>query len=103
MNLKNYTLVDLRKKYLKCCIVKERTCKFLNLEYALEREISKRQRAKIYKACVKVIKNYGSNQFFMAKMHTDSAMNDYVCTTDDHYEISSYYTKNKIPVLVWFD
>lgn len=103
MNFKNYTLAELRKKYLKCVKVEERTSKFLNLEYALEREISKRQRALIYKACVKVVKNYGQNQFFMAKLHTDSAMNDYVCTTDDHYEIGSYYTKNKIPVVVYFD
>lgn len=100
---KNYTLTQLREKYLKCCIVKERTNRFLNLEYALEKEISKRQRAKIYKTCCWALKNYGSNQFFMAKMHTDSAMNDYVCATDYHYEIGSYYTKNKTPVVVYFD
>ena len=100
---KNYTLTQLREKYIKCIKVEERTSKFSNLEYALEKEIAKRQRAKIYKACVKVVKNYGSNQFFMAKLHTDSAMNDYVCATDYHYEIGSYYTKNKIPVVVYFD
>lgn len=102
MNFKNYTLADLRKKYIKCVKVEERTNRFLNLQYALDREISKRQRAKIYKACVKVLKNHGSNQFFMAKLHTDATMKE-LWASDDHYEISSYYTKNKIPVVVYFD
>lgn len=99
---KKHTLADLRKKYLKCVKVEERTSKFLNFQYALEREISKRMRAKIYKACIKVLKNHGQNQFFMAKLHTDSAMNE-LCASDDHYEIESYFTKNKIPVVVYFD
>lgn len=99
---KKYTLAELRKKYLKCVKVEERTSKFLNFQYALDREIEKRQRALIYKACVKVVKNYGQNQFFMAKMHTDSAMKE-VWASDDHYEIGSHYTKNKIPVVVYFD
>lgn len=99
---KNYTLTQLREKYLKCVKVEERTNRFLNLQYALDREISKRQRAKIYKTCCWALKNYGSNQFFMAKMHTDAAMKE-LWASDDHYEIGSYYTKNKTPVLVWFD
>lgn len=99
---KNYTLTQLREKYLKCVKVEERTSKFLNLQYALDREISKRQRKMIYKTCCQVLKNHGSNQFFMAKLHTDSAMKE-LWASDDHYEISSYYTKNKIPVVVYFD
>lgn len=99
---KKYTLSELRKKYIKCCIVKERTTRFLNLEYELEKEILKRMRAKIYKTCCLALKNDGFNQFFIAKLHTDSAM-DELWATSDHYEIGSYYTKNKIPVLIWFD
>lgn len=99
---KKYTLAELRKKYIKCVKVEERTSKFLNFQYALDREIEKRQRALIYKACVKVVKNYGQNQFFMAKLHTNSAMKK-VWASDDHYEIGSHYTKNKIPVVVYFD
>ena len=100
--LKKYTLSELRKKYIKCVKVEERTSKFLNLEYTLEKEILKRMRAKIYKTCCWALKNNGFNQFFVAKLHTDSAMNE-LWATSWHYEISGYYTKNKIPVVVYFD
>jgi hypothetical protein len=83
-------------------VVEERTSKFLNLQYALEQEISKRQRKMIFKACCQVLKNHGQNQFFMAKLHTDSAMNE-LFPSDYHYEIGSYYTKNKVPYVVYFD
>ena len=101
-NLNKMTFAELQKKYMKCIKVEERTSRFNSLAYDLSEEIYKRQRALIYKTCCWALKNYGSNQFFMAKMHTDSAMNDYVCTTDDYYEISGYYTKNRCPVLIWF-
>lgn len=102
-NFKNYTLKQLRQKYIKCVKVEERTSKFLNLEYALEKEISKRQRALIYKTCCKVLKNMFCNQFYSAKLFTKVVMDKEVCASDDHYEIGSYYTKNKIPVVVYFD
>ena len=41
MNFKKYTLKQLREKYLKCVKVEERTSKFLNFQYALDREIEK--------------------------------------------------------------
>lgn len=100
---KKHTLAELRKKYLKCVKVKERTSKFLNLEYALEKEISKRQRAKIYKTCCKVLKNMFCNQFYSAKLFTKVVMDKEICASDDHYEIDKYFTKSKNPVVVYFD
>lgn len=100
---KKYTLEQLKSKYLKCCIVEERTSKFSNLQYDLMAEINKRQRALIYKACCKVLKNDGLNQFYCAKVFADSVMDKKIFASDDFFEIGSFYTKNKIPFVVYFE
>ena len=100
-NLNKMTFAELQKKYMKCIKVEERTSRFNSLAYDLSEEIYKRQRALIYKTCCWALDNKGSNQFFMAKMHTDATMNE-LFASDDHYEIGSYYTKNRRPVLIWF-
>lgn len=101
--LKKYTLTQLKTKYLKCCVVEERTSRFSGLQYDLMIEINKRQRALIYKACCKVLKNDGLNQFYSAKIFTDSVMNKEIFASDDSFEIGSFYTKNKIPYVVYFE
>jgi hypothetical protein len=100
---KKYTLKQLKSKYLKCCIVEERTTKFSSLQYDLMVEINKRQRALIYKVCCKVLKNDGLNQFYSAKVFTDSVMNKEIFASDDSFEISRFYTKNKAPFVVYFE
>ena len=100
---KKYTLSALRKKYLKCISVEERTGKFEKFRYDLMIEIQKRQRALIYKACCKVLKNNFSNQFYSAKVFADVVMDKEIFASDDFFEIGSFYTKNKKPFVVYFD
>lgn len=100
---KKYSLKQLKSKYLKCLRVEERTTKFSSLQYDLMIEINKRQRALIYKACCKVLKNVGLNQFYSAKVFSDSAMDKEIFASDDHYEIDKSFTKSKNPVVVYFE
>lgn len=104
-NFKNYTSTQLRNKLEKCIKVQDRTGKFAELEYALDRELCKRARAQIYKAACRVLKNrYSTNQFVAAAHYADAVINGHeFFATDDHHEIGSFYTKNRNPYVVYFD
>lgn len=104
-NFKKYTSDQLRNKLMKCYKVQERTGQFAELQYALSQELTKRARARIFHAACICLKNKNfPNQFAAAAHYADSVINgsDFF-VTDDHHEIGSFYTKGKVPCVVWFD
>lgn len=104
-NFKGINSTALRKKLEKCITVQDRTGKFQDFEEKVRQELYKRYRAAIFKAACKCIKLNGyTNQFYAASRYADAVLNgSEIFTSDDHYEIGSYYTKSGNPVVVWFD
>ena len=76
--------------------------KFEDLYIKLEKEINQRNRRRIFKECCSVLKlRHIDNQFKAAAIYADAALDD--CdyfSTNQTYEIGSFYTKNGCPVLV---
>lgn len=104
MSFKKYTSEQLRAKLIKCYRVQERTGQFYELEAALAYELAKRARARIFHAACICLKNKNfPNQFAAAAHYADAVINgsDFF-VTDDHHEIGSFYTKGRIPCVVYF-
>lgn len=104
MNFKKYSSEQLRNKYMKCIRVQERTGQFYELETALEYELVRRARAKIFHAACICLKNKNfPNQFAAAAHYADAVINgpDFF-VMDDRHEIGSFYTKGRIPCVVYF-
>lgn len=79
--------------------------KFNGLAYNINQELNRRNRAAIYKAACRVLKNrHFPNQFAAAAHYADAVVNgsDYF-STDETHEIGSFYTKSGNPVVVYFD
>lgn len=103
-SFKKYTSEQLRAKLVKCYRVSERTGQFVELEYALTWELCKRARARIFHAACICLKNKNfPNQFAAAAHYADAVVNgEDFFATDDHHEIGSFYTKGKVPCVVYF-
>lgn len=89
----------LRKNYIKA--VEEDNYFRIN---ELSLEIRTIQRKRIYGACVKNLRMspYYSNYLTYCKHFTDEVMNE-VLPEEEGYEIGSYYTKDGIPCVVYFN
>lgn len=76
---------------------------FWGLAREVHNELDRRNRAAIYRVACREIDNKGENQFTAAARYADSVLNgsDYF-STDDSYEIGSFYTKSGGPVIVYF-
>lgn len=71
----------------------------------VEIELDRRNRAAIYRAACRVLKNrYSANQFTSAAHYADAVVNgDGYFSTDNQHEIGGYYTKSGNPYIVYFD
>lgn len=78
--------------------------KFNNLAYDISAELDRRNRAAIYKAACRVLKNrYSENQFVTAARYADAVINgsDYF-SSDENHEIGGFYTKSGHPEIIDF-
>ena len=74
-------------------------------ETSVAKELTRLQRAKLYKSCVKVldVKRIGfRNLFQLASSFTDLTISLELSPADDFYEIKSKYTKSGQPYIVEF-
>ena len=95
---------QLREKFAKCVKVQEKTCEFLDLQQKIAKELDRRNRAILFRACVQFLKNRNfSNQFRAAAVFADAVLDDpnYFCDSAS-YEIGRHYTKSGNPVVVYF-
>ena len=91
----------LRVKLEKCFKVQERTTAFNGLMYDIDRELTRRAHAAIYKVACECLKNTWGNQFTSAARYADAVINGSSWfSTDTTHEIGSYYTKSGHPVIV---
>lgn len=91
-NIKKASFEELRKKYKKAVRVNNDSRhldQFSTLQYDIESELNKRQRAAIFQFCAHF---------------ADACMDDVDrFAEDDFYEINSFYCKNHKPHVVCFD
>lgn len=101
INIKKASSNALRIKYIKCIKVQDRTTAFNSFMYEIDRELTRRAHAAIYKAACECVKNAWGNQFTSAARYADAVINGSEWfSTDTTHEIGSYYTKSGHPVIV---